>query len=75
MPVPVLECVKPGVRSGQILLAVDLTIAGQPEAVLEQIAQLGYSPTIRHVTYASGIHVLAVLKEEQHTAPWMRITG
>ncbi|HEY9909872.1 MAG TPA: hypothetical protein V6D18_19950 [Thermosynechococcaceae cyanobacterium] len=53
MSLPVLECVKPGVRSGQILLAVDLTIAGQPEAVLAQIAQLGYSPTIRHVTYSS----------------------
>lgn len=65
----VLECVKPGVKTGQIVLAVDLTIAGSSEEVLNTISQLGYEAEIRHVAYPAGVHVLAVLKDEQHETP------
>ncbi|NJL84232.1 MAG: hypothetical protein HC890_17315 [Chloroflexaceae bacterium] len=62
----VLDCIKPGVKPGQIVLAVDLTVAGSTEAVLAAILSLGYTPEIRHIAYPSGVHVLAVLKDEQH---------
>jgi hypothetical protein len=62
----VLECVKPGARSGQIVLAVDLSVAGNTDEVLASIERLGYEPEIRHVAYPSGVHVLAFLKNEQH---------
>ena len=62
----VLECVKPGAKLGQIILAVDLTVAGSADDVLSTIERLGYDPEIRHVNYTSGVHVLAILKDEQH---------
>lgn len=62
----VLECVKPGVKPGQVVLAVDLTVAGSADNVLAAIEQLGYVPEIRHIAYPAGVHVLAVLKDEQH---------
>ena len=62
----VLDCVKPGVKPGQIILAVDLTVAGSADDVLTAIESLGYTPEIRHIAYPSGVHVLAVLKDEQH---------
>ena len=62
----VLDCIKPGVKPGQIVLAVDLTVAGATDSVLSTIAALGYTPTIRHIGYPSGVHVLAILKDEQH---------
>lgn len=62
----VLECVKPGVKPGQIILAVDLTTAGSSDETLAAIERLGYAPEIRHVAYPAGVHVLAVLKDEQH---------
>lgn len=61
-----LDCIKPGVKPGQIVLAIDLTVAGDTEAVLGSIELLGYAPEIRHVAYPSGVHVLAVLRDEQH---------
>lgn len=62
-----LQCVKPGVRAGQVVLAVDLTTAGSIDDTLASVRELGYSnPEIRHVAYSSGVHVLAVLKDEQH---------
>ena len=61
-----LECVKPGVKPGQVVLAIDLTTAGSPDEALAAIEQLGYNPEIRHIAYPSGVHVLAVLKDEQH---------
>ena len=62
-----LQCVKPGVRAGQVILAVDLTTAGSIDDTLASVQKLGYSnPEIRHVAYPSGVHVLAVLKDEQH---------
>jgi hypothetical protein len=62
----VLQCVKPGVKPGQVILAVDLTTAGLADEVLIKIEALGYKPEIRHVAYPSGVHVLAILKDEQH---------
>jgi len=62
----VLECVKPGAWAGQIILAVDLSVAGNAEEVLATIERLGYQPEIRHVAYPSGVHVLAFLRDEQH---------
>lgn len=62
----VLTCLKPGVKPGQIVLAVDLTVAGAADAALSSIESLGYTPEIRHIAYPEGVHVLAVLKDEQH---------
>lgn len=61
-----LKCVKPGVKPGQVVLAVDLTTAGSTDDALAAIDRLGYTPQIRHIAYPSGVHVLAVLKDEQH---------
>ena len=65
----VLECIKPGAKAGQVMLAVDLSVAGDADQVLATIRHLGYDLKIRHVTYPSGVHVLAVLKDEQHQTP------
>lgn len=64
-----LDCVKPGAKTGQIILAVDLSIAGKSDEVLATIQRLGYQPEIRHIAYPSGLHVLAILKDEQHQTP------
>ncbi len=63
---PVLNYIKPGAKTGQIVLSVDLTVAGNADRVLAALQELGYSPEIRHVNYSEGIHVLAILKDEQH---------
>lgn len=79
---PVLQCIKPGAKTGQIILSVDLTLAGNAEEVLANLKDLGYSPEIRYVNYAEGVHVLAVLKDEQYdtvvdenylTDEWMQL--
>lgn len=62
----VLNCVKPGAQAGQTILLVDLTTSGDSQAVLATLQRLGYTPEIRHVSYKTGVHVLAVLKDEQH---------
>ena len=61
-----LECVKPGAKLGQIILAVDLTVAGAVDRILAKIQDLPSDPEIRHTNYPSGVHVLAILKDEQH---------
>jgi hypothetical protein len=63
-----LSCIKPGAKSKQIILAVDLSTAGKVDETLNVIKQLGYKPNFHHVSYQSGVHVLAVLKNEQHVA-------
>ncbi|MBD2326310.1 hypothetical protein [Alkalinema sp. FACHB-956] len=62
----VLNCVKPGAKKGQTILLVDLTTSGDSDAVMTTLQRLGYTPEIRHVSYKTGVHVLAVLKDEQH---------
>ena len=60
----VLPCVKPGAVAGQVLLVVDLSVVGDSTAALTRLQALGYAPSIRHVSYATGVHVFAVLKDE-----------
>ncbi|MEG5042178.1 MULTISPECIES: hypothetical protein [unclassified Microcoleus] len=62
----IVECVKPGAKLGQIILAAALTVLAAVDRVLAKIQDLGYDPEIRHVNYPSGVHVLAILKDEQH---------
>ncbi|MEB3293799.1 MAG: hypothetical protein VKJ24_11625 [Synechococcales bacterium] len=62
----VLNCVKLGAKTGQTILLVDLTTSGDSDAVMTTLQRLGYTPEIRHVGYKTGVHVLAVLKDEQH---------
>lgn len=62
----VLHCVKSGARTGQIILLLDLTTSGDSETVMATLQRLGYTPEIRHVSYKTGVHVLAILKDEQH---------
>jgi hypothetical protein len=64
----VLERVKPGAKPGQVILAIDLSIAGSSDQALDTIKRLDYTPEIRHVSYPSGVHVLAVLRDEHATS-------
>ncbi len=61
----VLECVKPGAKFGQIILVVDLTVA--VDRTLAKIQDLGDHSEIRQINYPSGVHVLAILKDSQHS--------
>lgn len=61
-----LDCVKPGASFGQVRLVVDLSVAGNIDAVLTTLSTLGYKPTFQLVSLQSGVHVLAILKDEQH---------
>ena len=63
----VLECVKPGAKLGQIILALALTVAGAVDRILAKLQDLRYDPEIRHTNYPSGVHLLAILKDEQHS--------
>ncbi len=63
----VREYVKPSAPIAQIILAIDLTVVGAVDRILAKIQDLGYDPEIRHVNYPSGVHVLAILKNEQHS--------
>lgn len=60
----VLHCVKPGAVAGQVLLVVDLSVVGDSTTAIARLQALGYEPQIRHVDYTTGVHVLAVLKDE-----------
>ena len=60
----VLHCVRPGAVTGQVLLVVDLSVVGHSTAALTRLQALGYAPEIRHVSYTTGVHVFAVLKDE-----------
>ena len=60
----ILGHVKPGAKPGQVILAVDLSIAGDVTQSLDKLRQLGYAPDLRHVSYPAGVHVLAILKDE-----------
>jgi hypothetical protein len=61
----VLECVKSGAKFGQIILVVDLTVA--VDRTLAKIQDLGDHSEIRQINYPSGVHVLAILKDSQHS--------
>jgi hypothetical protein len=54
-----------GAKAGQILLLVDLTQTPQPMEALALIQSLGYEPQLKFCIFSTGLHVVAVLKEEQ----------
>lgn len=54
---------KPGAKPGYAVLLVDLSEAKNASALLEALEAEGYQPEIRHVEFAIGIHIIAVLKE------------
>ncbi len=61
-----MNCLKPGAKTGQVILLVYLTTSGNSDETIATLQRLGYTPEIRHVSYKSGVHVVAVLKDEQH---------
>jgi hypothetical protein len=54
-----------GAKAGQILLLVDLTQTPQPIEALTLIQSMGYAPQLKFCIFSTGLHVVAVLKEEQ----------
>jgi hypothetical protein len=54
-----------GAKAGQILLLVDLTQTPQPMEALALIQSMGYQPQLKFCIFSTGLHVVAVLKEEQ----------
>lgn len=54
-----------GARPGQILLFVDLSAVEQPSDVLKRLTTLGYEPQLRYLELKTGLHVIAILKDEQ----------
>lgn len=61
-----LNCVKPGAKPGQVILAINLSQAGEIKNSLAILEELGYTPTIQNVSLRGGVHVFAFLKDEQH---------
>jgi hypothetical protein len=57
--------IKIGARPGQIVLSADLTLLPKPEEALERFREMGYQPKLHFCAFATGLHVLAVLKSEQ----------
>jgi hypothetical protein len=54
-----------GAKPGQILLLVDLTQTPKPIEALALIQSMGYEPQLKFCIFSTGLHVVAVLKEEQ----------
>jgi hypothetical protein len=62
-----LDCVRPGAKAGQVILAVDLSIAGMnPDESMAVLKELGYEPENKLISYTNGVRVFAFLKNEQH---------
>jgi hypothetical protein len=61
-----IQISKPGAKPGQIILAIDLTKIKSPINALSAVEDMGYSPKLRLVEYANGVHALAILKDERH---------
>ncbi|UIE36022.1 hypothetical protein [Leptodesmis sichuanensis] len=57
---------RPGARPGQIILGIDLSEVEHPSQVLSLVEHLGYDPQLRYLELNIGLHILAVLKDEQH---------
>jgi hypothetical protein len=55
-----------GAKPGQVVLFVDLSVIEQPSDVLKRLTTLGYKPELRYLELKTGLHVVAVLKDEQH---------
>jgi hypothetical protein len=58
--------IRPGAKSGQIILGIDLSKVEHPSQVLALLEQQGYEPELRYLELAIGLHVFAVLKDEQY---------
>ena len=54
-----------GAKPGQVVLLVDLSELTQPSQTLALLPSLGYNPQLRYLETQSGLHVVAVLKDEQ----------
>lgn len=61
-----LNCVKPGAKPGQVILAINLSQAGEIKSSLAILEELGYTPTIQNVSLRGGVNVFAFLKDEQY---------
>jgi hypothetical protein len=57
---------KVGAKPGQVVLFVDLSTVEQPSEVLRLLTSLGYEPQLRYLELKTGLHVVAILKDEQH---------
>ena len=55
-----------GAKPGQVILLVDLSDLPQPSQTLQLLSELGYTPQLRYLEIQTGLHVVAVLKDEQH---------
>ncbi|UBF30072.1 hypothetical protein K9N68_38455 (plasmid) [Kovacikia minuta CCNUW1] len=55
-----------GAQPGQVVLFVDLSAVEQPSEVLKRLTAMGYEPQLRYLELQTGLHVVAVLKDEQH---------
>jgi hypothetical protein len=58
--------IRPGAKPGQIILGVDLSETERSSQVLDLLTELGYEPQLRYLELRTGLHVFAVLKDEQH---------
>lgn len=58
--------IRPGAKPGQIILGVDLSETERFSQVLNLLTELGYDPQLRYLELRAGLHVFAVLKDEQH---------
>lgn len=58
--------IRPGAKPGQIILGVDLSETERSSQVLNLLTELGYEPDLRYLELKTGLHVFAVLKDEQH---------
>lgn len=63
--------IRPGAKPGQIILGVDLSETERFSQVLNLLTELGYDPQLRYLELRSGLHVFAVLKDEQHDSSVM----
>ena len=54
-----------GAKPGQAILLVDLSELPQPSQTLQLLSELGYTPQLRYLETQTGLHVVAVLKDEQ----------
>jgi hypothetical protein len=57
---------RPGAKPGQIILGIDLSEIEHPSQILALLEQQGYEPQLRYLELKIGLHIFAVLKDEQH---------
>jgi hypothetical protein len=55
-----------GAKPGQAILFVDLSAVERPSEILHLLTSLGYEPQLRYLELKAGLHVVAILKDDQH---------